>query len=196
MAFLCCSSGDRPSKHEAAEMRHARLVAATNNPSARSGPLPRRWDHPLEENPPRYEDVAVQPFLSIDQKAPLHFQLIVQPAEEAAPPPPASVRSSIVSVPSTRMTDLTATQTGETLRTSQRMSLELVSSRGSLPPYSHHPRRSASPASVAGSENERDAVWQHPVMASNWMEALRQNAPRQPSSPRGGSRLGGNVPRG
>ncbi|ETI29263.1 hypothetical protein G647_01716 [Cladophialophora carrionii CBS 160.54] len=179
ISSLCCSSSDRPSKLEA-ETRHARIIAVTNYTSASSTRhLPQRWDYPLEENPPAYEDTVQQSLLVADEKQPIGFQLTVE-AGNGTPPPPASPRSSVISIPSTRLTDLTAAQTGETVRTSWRESLALdrTSTSGSLPPYSYYARRSSSPAStgVVVGERERDAVWQHPVMASNWLEVLSQGS--------------------
>ena len=178
LKFLCCSSSDRPSQLEAADQRHARLVAATND-RHNTRPFPQQWGYSLEDDPPSYEDIEKQPLLSIDEKQTMDFQLLIESQPEATPPPAPSSRSSIVSIPSTRLTDLTAAQTGETIRTtSQRASLERSSTRGSLPPYSYYSRRSPSPASTNKTprEGERDAVWRHPVMAGNWLEVLRQDA--------------------
>jgi hypothetical protein len=181
MAFissLCCSSSDRPSKLEA-ETRHARIISVTNHTSTGSTRhLPQRWDYPLEENPPAYEDTVRQSTLITDEKQPISLQLTVE-ADNGTPPPP-SPRSSVISIPSTRLTNLTAAQTGETMRTSRResLALEMISTRGSLPPYSYYTGRSPSPGSFVGvvSEAERDDVWQHPVMASNWLEVLDQDS--------------------
>ena len=196
LASLCCSSSDRPSKLEA-ESRHARLVRITSDPRGVSTRhLPQRWDYPYQDSPPAYNDVAQQPLLSIDEKQPINFQLTVETEDDA--PPPLSPRSSVISIPSTRLTDLTAAQTGETLRTSRRESLERVSTRGSLPPYSYCSRRSASPASTIGatSEGERDIVWTHPVMSSNWLEVLRQDTITQNSQQRGQRTMHVDVTRG
>ncbi len=184
LSSLCCSSSDRPSKLEA-KSRHARIVAVTNDPRRPSTRhLPQRWDYPLDDSPPAYEENAHQPLLSVDEKQPIDFQLNVQSDEDIPPPP--SPRSSVVSIPSTRFTDLTVAHTGETVMTSQRNSLAMdrVSTRGSLPPYTHYSRRSPSPASSAGatSDGERDAVWRHPVMSNNWLEVLRQDASTQQTS--------------
>jgi hypothetical protein len=189
MAFissLCCSSSDRPSKLEA-ETRHARIISVTNHTStASTRHLPQRWDYPLEENPPAYEDTVGQSTLITDEKQPISLQLTVE-ADNGTPPPP-SARSSVISIPSTRLTNLTAAQTGETIMTSRResLALEMISTRGSLPPYSYYTRRSPSPGSFVGvvSEAARDDVWQHPVMASNWLEVLSQDSLPQNSQRR------------
>lgn len=183
-ASLCCSSGDRSST-AAEETRRARIIAATatNRPRRPSiGSPTQRSLYP--ESPPEYKDIVEQPLVSIDEKKAIDFQITVQDEDDLPPPP--SPRSSVISIPSTRLTDLTAAQTGGTTRTSRRESLELVSTRESLPPYSYYSRRSASPASSAAptGEGERDEVWLHPVMSGNWLEVLQYEHIVQISSQR------------
>lgn len=181
--FSCCGSNDRSNKLEA-ECRHARIVAVTeHHPSYRPRPRspPQRTEY--RESPPEYKDIAQHPLISVDEKDPFQFQLLVDDEDDA--PPPASPRSSIVSIPSTRLTNLTAAATGETTVSTRRTSLERMDTRGNLPP-SYYSHRSPSPASSAGfdGDRERDGVWQHPVMAGNWLEALQQDAAAQHSQRR------------
>lgn len=174
--FSCCTSNDRSSKVQA-ETRHARIIAVSHDYYNRPhSPLQRQQYH---DSPPEYKDIAQHLPVTVDEKHPLQFELIVDQDEDHVPPP-GSHRSSIVSIPSTRLTRLTSAPTGETTRTTQRQSLERASTRGTLPP-SYYSNRSPSPASSAGlsSDNERDAVWQHPVMSSNWLEVLQEDAFRR-----------------
>lgn len=173
-AFLsaCCVSRDRDASNLDSENRRARIVAVTSdghNP-------PRRQRH--NDSPPRYADVVQQPFSTMDGKNREGFVAIVE--DEDNLPPPISPNSSVVSIPSTRLTALTSTYTGETARINARQSLDQSSTRESRPPsyYSNtHNVRSVSPASVAISE--RDSIWRHPVMARNWLEVLQQEALRE-----------------
>ncbi|KIW26490.1 uncharacterized protein PV07_09581 [Cladophialophora immunda] len=169
--FSCCASSDRPSKL-AADTRHARIIAVTDGrPDRYRGPhvQPQSFHH---DRPPQYSEVVRYPPTAIDEKSiPVDFRVTVE--DEEHPPPPASPRSSVVSIPSTRLTDLTAARTGETTHQSGRESLEHIWTRTTLPAYSD---RSPSPASLSAAvrEGDRDAVWQHPVMTSNWLEVLQQ----------------------
>ncbi|KIX06681.1 uncharacterized protein Z518_04657 [Rhinocladiella mackenziei CBS 650.93] len=176
VSLLCCSK-DSPGKLEA-ETRHARLVAVSHGNDHYNGSLPRPQEYP--DNPPEYKDIARHPLISIDEKCPIDFELVVEDEDDA--PLPISPNSSVVSIPSTRLTDLTSMQTGETAVTLARGSLDRGSTHASRPPsYHSNPRRSPSPVSFVGlnSESERDGVWQHPVMSNNWLEVLRQDAIRR-----------------
>ncbi|KIW94557.1 uncharacterized protein Z519_04533 [Cladophialophora bantiana CBS 173.52] len=169
--FTCCSSSDRPSKLDA-HTRHARIIAVTNGqPDRYRCPPSQPLSYP-RDNPPEYKDIIQYPPTAVDEKSlPVDFQLTVEDEEDS--PPPASPRSSVISIPSTRLTDLTTARTGETTHQSRRESLEHVWTRTSLPAYSE---RSPSPATLPATarNDDRDAVWQHPVMASDWLEVLRQ----------------------
>ena len=150
LASLCCSASDRQSKLEA-ETRHARIVTATND-HRNHYTRPRSHSHVISDSPPEYKDIDQHPLLAIDEKVPIDFQLTVEAGDDPTSLP--SSRSSIVSIPSTRVTDLTAAQTGETMLPSRRESLERFSTRGSLPPPSYYSRRSPSPASITSAESE------------------------------------------
>ncbi|EXJ79393.1 hypothetical protein A1O3_08895 [Capronia epimyces CBS 606.96] len=168
-AFSCCASQDGLD----AEARHARIVTVTN------GPYHGRLAQKYHGNPPDYRDIAQQPLIRLDEKNPADFHLSIEASNQSSRP--ASPNSSLVSVPSTRVTDLTALQTGDTALTSARGSMERTLTYESRPPsYYSNLRRSPSPISSAGlnSDAERDEVWQHPVMRSNWLETLRQEARR------------------
>ena len=183
MGFLsslltCCASQDHSSRIEA-EPRHARVVAVTDL-SYPHNHRPTQRQHSYQDSPPEYGDIAEHPLITIDEKTPVEFEPVVEDDDEA--PPPASPNSSVVSIPSTRLTDLTSMQTGETARTALGGFLQRASTRGSRPPsYHSDPRRSPSPGSLPrlSNDSERDSVWQHPVMASNWLEVLRQDAMRR-----------------
>ncbi|OAP55138.1 hypothetical protein AYL99_10838 [Fonsecaea erecta] len=169
----CCTSSNRPGKLEA-QTRHARIIAITNA-------QPDRWRCPIvqpesyhhDNPPPRYDEIAQYPLTATDEKSiPVAFQVTVE--EDEAPPPPASPRSSVVSIPSTRLTDLTTARTGETTHRSGRESLERVWTRSSLPAYSDRSSSPVASLSVAGRDGDRDPVWQHPVMTNDWLEVLQQ----------------------
>jgi len=116
--------------------------------------------------------------ISIDEKTPIDSELVVADDDDERPPT-ISPHSSVISLPSTRLTDLTSLRTGDTMHTVVRGSLERSSLGGSRPPSYYSYARSPSPtSSAAGADGERDSVWQHPVMASDWLEVLRQDALR------------------
>ncbi|KIV77791.1 hypothetical protein PV11_09571 [Exophiala sideris] len=151
------------------EARRARIVAV--NTDGHSPPRPQRND----ENPPRYNDVVQQPQNIADEKNRAEFVAVVEVQDNILRA--GSPDSSVISIPSTRITDLTSTYTGDSGYAVTRRALERSSTRGSRPPsyYSNaHTARSASPASVAVSE--RDSLWRHPVMSHNWLEVLQQEA--------------------
>lgn len=173
-SLFCCSSQDRLSSKLEAETRHARIVAVTADGSSSSPHRPQRYT----DGPPGYTESAQHPLITIDEKAPIDFEGLVDGEDEGLPP--ISPRSSVVSIPSTRLTDLTSMRTGDTMHTGARASLEWPSLGGSRPPSYYAYARSPSPAySVAGSDGERDSLWQHPVMASNWLEVLQQDTLRE-----------------
>ena len=168
--FACCYSQDgRASKLEA-ETRHARIVSVTSD-----RPRSQRYS----DNPPRYDDVAQQPLITIEEKSAAQFEVLIQAADEAGEdtPTPLSPASSVISIPSTRYTDLTSMNTGETTRTFARMSLE-TSSTGRTRPPPYHASARMSPSPAATEDSGRDSILQHPVMRRNWLEVLRQEALR------------------
>lgn len=93
--------------------------------------------------------------IDIDEKQPLATQISAS----------SSVRSSIISIPSTRITIPTSLRTGGTA--SVRLSCD---STVLGPPPSYHSRRAASP-SPSG-----ETLSEHPVMARDWLARLERNA--------------------
>jgi hypothetical protein len=79
---------------------------------------------------------------------------------------PSSSQSSIVSIPSTHITIMTASRNGASA--SNRQSYD---SYNLGPPPSYHSRRTASP-----SPSNDDMFPEHPVMAPDWLERLRTQA--------------------
>jgi hypothetical protein len=128
----------------------------------------------------------------------MDFELVVEDEDDT--PGSTSSRSSIISIPSTRLTDLTSNYTGETIPAALRGGLERASTRGSRPPsYHSNPRRSPSPASLTGvgAAGERDSgAWEHPVLANDWLDLLRQDALREAATRRRSGEQDGNTVRG
>lgn len=195
--FSCCASQSVSEKAEA-ETRHARIVSAVYHHDAtlvhpRSRPQSPRY----RDNPPEYGDIAHHPLITIDEKNAADFDVFADGGgaqededggddESDSLPPPISPNSSVISIPSTRLTDLTSMPTGETVSALGRPSLDRYPSRSTRPPsYYNSPRRTPSPAfSAAGDGDEgRHEVWLHPVMQSNWLEVLQQHAARRATLP-------------
>jgi hypothetical protein len=201
MAFLsfllsCCASHSVSEKAEA-ETRHARIVSAVHQHATLTRPLSRPQSPRYQDNPPDYGDIAHHPLITIDEKNAADFDVFADgdggeeednddDDESDSLPPPISPNSSVVSIPSTRLTDLTSMPTGETVSALGRPSLDRYPSRSTRPPsYYNSPKRTPSPAfSAAGDGVEgRDDVWLHPVMQSNWLEVLQQHAARRATLP-------------
>ncbi|EXJ96188.1 hypothetical protein A1O1_01314 [Capronia coronata CBS 617.96] len=178
-AFACCSAHDRLE----ADTRHARIVAVTNDYHYNGRRAQSHHHH--YDNPPAYQDITPRPLIPIDEKDSAY---LITDAHESLRP--SSPHSSVVSVPSTRVTDLTALPTGDTAVTftSTRGSLEGAVNRESRPPsYYSTLRRSPTPNLIASDgglaeEDGRDEVWQHPVMRSDWLGVLRRDARRHAAS--------------
>jgi len=168
--FACCSSQDRRASKLETETRHARIISVTSD-----RPRSQRYS----DNPPRYDDVAQQPLITLDEKDAARFDFHIQPDDEAGndAPAPLSAASSVISIPSTRYTDLTSMNTGETARSFARMSLE-TSSTGRTRPPSYHARAMETPSPSATEDSGRDGILQHPVMRRDWLQVLRQEALR------------------
>lgn len=170
-AFLCCTSNNNLET----ESRGARIVTSTNGCYHSRPPT-------HHGSPPAYQDISQQSLIRIDKKSPADSL----PADPSVPHRSPSPDSSVVSVPSTRLTDLTALHTGDTALTSARASLERAGTRESRPP-SYYSTLRRNPSLIAASgldpDVERDEVWQHPVMRSDWFQELRQDARRHNMSP-------------
>lgn len=198
--FSCCASQSVSEKAEA-ETRHARIVSAVHQHNVTfSRPRSRPQSPRYQDSPPEYGDIAHHPLIIIDEKNAAEFDVFACGDDAAAEaeeddddedesnslPPPISPNSSVISIPSTRLTDLTSIPTGETVSALGRPSLDRYPSRSTRPPsYYNSPRRTPSPAfSVARDGDEgRDGVWLHPVMQSNWLEVLQQHAARRATCP-------------
>jgi hypothetical protein len=150
--FVCCASQSQSEKNNA-DARHARIVSVVQHHEsqmrARSPSLSYR------DSPPSYADIAQHPLIAIDEK---NADEIERDNYVAAP---LSDRSSIVSIPSTRLTDLTSMNTGETTHSGRRP-----------PSYHASPGTTYTPAASAG----RDGVWGHPVMSNDWLQILQDDA--------------------
>ncbi|KAJ9503594.1 hypothetical protein H2202_000733 [Exophiala xenobiotica] len=170
--FACCSSQDRRASKLEAETRHARIISVTSD-----RPRSQRYS----DNPPRYDDVAQQPLITLDEKNAAQYEVLIQPDEAGNDAPaPLSAASSVISIPSTRYTDLTSMNTGETTRTFARMSLE-TSSTGRTRPPSYHASAMRTPSPSATEDSGRDGILQHPVMRRDWLQVLRHEALRDAS---------------
>ncbi|KEF62945.1 uncharacterized protein A1O9_00919 [Exophiala aquamarina CBS 119918] len=187
--FSCCASQSVSEKAEA-EIRHARIVSAVQQHNAtvsrpRSRPQSRRY----QDSPPEYGDIAHHPLITIDEKNAADFDVfayddyVTEDEDESnSLPPSISPNSSVISIPSTRLTDLTSIPTGETISALGRPSLDRYPSRSTRPPsYYNSPRRTPSPdlSVVRDGDEARDEVWLHPVMQSNWLDVLQQHAARR-----------------
>ncbi|KIV94720.1 hypothetical protein PV10_02458 [Exophiala mesophila] len=190
----CCNSVPSAAKTDAdADARHARIanaIATYQSPHRPSYHRPRSLVH--DDNPPLYTDIAHTALLRVDEKCdvPEAHTTFRTLDDDNTPPPPLSPRSSVVSIPSTRLTDLTAMPTGETISYSVlgRGSLERWASRPTRPPsYVDTMPRAPSPvASVTrlsghnppliGVQGEQAGVWSHPVMHSGWLQELQREA--------------------
>ncbi|RVX73876.1 hypothetical protein B0A52_02766 [Exophiala mesophila] len=200
----CCNSDSSAAKTDA-DARHARITNAIT--AYQSPPQPtyhRARSLVDDDNPPLYTDITHTPLIRVDEKCdmPDRHATFRSLDDDNTPPPPVSPRSSVVSIPSTRLTDLTAMPTGETLPYSGlgRDSLERWASRPTRPPsYVDTLPRAPSPvASVTrvsgrnpplfGVQGQQDGIWSHPVMHSGWFQELQResadeevrNTPRTP----------------
>lgn len=153
MPFCFCSSGRSASAEDSSHGPYRRVVDSHGGP--RSYPQRRaRAPVPKETNPPPYEenkDEARRPLIAVDEKE-------VDGTESSAPSP----QSSVISIPSTRVTVLSSEHTGTTLAQG---SLE----DGNRPPsYYSETLRSVSPLqSEDGS---------HPVMRGGWLDRMQRHA--------------------
>ncbi|KAK5076248.1 hypothetical protein LTS08_006874 [Lithohypha guttulata] len=176
--FSCCISDRKQTKTEA-EARHARVAEiyqqAQNNTQT-----------PTQAPPPSYNEAVCDVFLgttTIVEEKPR--QLIPEPQsqvhqENACTARPASPRTSIYSVPSTRLTDITSMHTGATAVPTHRGDSPRSSlAFDSAPPSYYDDRsmreRSRSPDYERGPQGEQEP---HPVMADNWLDRLLAAAER------------------
>lgn len=181
MGLFSCCFGSRKTEHNDADARHARIVEIYRQAEVES-------HQAAQAPPPAYQEV-VHDILSgttivIDEKS---SQVVAQPqpqtqAEPAVPSTisrPSSPHTSIYSVPSTRLTDITSTYTGGTatvVLTHQGDSPRSSMAFDSAPPSYYDGRssreRSRSPVRTRDMEDEPH----HPVMDNGWLDRLIQNA--------------------
>lgn len=169
--FSCCTK-DTKSVALDAEARHARLVQIYQTAKAET--------QTSLQAPPAYNEVVVDvPTIRIDEK----------PIEPEQPQSPASSpRTSVISVPSTRLTDITSEYTDRaSVRLGNRGGLD--SQRSSLafdsaPPSYYDGRSDASIRTRSRSPHnlrfaEENLLQQHPVMNPDWLNELTRAANRE-----------------
>ena len=185
--FSCCIGDRKPTKSEAdAEARHARIVEIYQQAKAET-------QTPVQLPPPSYNEVIYDAFTGtttviVDEKVQPALQQDPQSEDHHFRPRtaisrPGSPQTSIYSVPSTRLTDITSAHTGQTVRVvsthqgdSPRSSLVF----DSAPPSYYDGRsireRSRSPNATRLSDEQQRRETQHPVMTDNWLELLLAGA--------------------
>ncbi|KAJ4577910.1 hypothetical protein HRR79_001235 [Exophiala dermatitidis] len=183
--FACCTSHDRQGE---ADSRHSRIVAITGPNRCDNRPRPTShcyYDYRDSSPPPAYNEIEQEQarLAPSDEKHSIQVctAALSDSGNETETARPESPDSSIVSVPSTRLTGLTALQTGET--TSTRGSPERTFTRGESRPPSYYSTLTRSSIcntqtgyeSVEGAR-EGNGVWDHPVMRSDWLDTLRYHA--------------------
>jgi len=127
----------------------------------------------IQAPPPAYVEAVARdnlsgPTIYVDEKAPLPTERRLPRSASSSP------RTSVISVPSTRLTELTSARTGGTSiilvnqqPESQRSSLVFESAPPSY--YDDRSERSTSPHSHIVS----NPMLSHPVMGGDWLETLR-----------------------
>lgn len=165
--FSCCMNDKRSARYDT-ETRQARIVQVYQGAADELYTSPR-----IQAPPPAYNEAVSRddlsgPTIYLDEKAPQTIERRLPRSASSSP------RTSIISVPSTRLTDLTSARTGETSITlvnqqpqSQRSSLVFESAPPSY--YDGRSERSTSPHSQIISNTTPS----HPVMSEDWLETLR-----------------------
>ena len=173
--FSCCFESRKTTEKSEADTRHARIVEIYRQAEVESQQI-------TQAPPPAYQDIVYDTFtgttIVVNEKS---SQNPAQPQPEpTAQNPisrPASPQTSIYSVPSTRLTDITSAYTGTTAvaLTHQGDSPRSSMVFDSAPPSYYDGRsireRSRSPAHNRGAEAES----QHPVMADEWLDRMIQD---------------------
>lgn len=203
-SLFCCYTSRSLSEKAEAETRRIRIINAVNasepylNSHEYTGSRPQSPRY--RDNPPLYTDIAKTPLITIDEKIAADFDRSEAREEDDedddTAAPPISPNSSVISIPSTRLTDLTAMPTGGTASSYGRSSLERWTSRSTRPPSydgtramtrtpSPNPldvgerldRRGSPPQQHAeGAERNRADIWVHPVMQNDWLQVLQADA--------------------
>lgn len=181
MGLFSCCFGSRKTEHNDADARHARIVEIYRQAEVES-------QQATQTAPPAYQDIAYDTLsgttIVIDEK---WSEVVTQPqmqtqAEHTAQNTisrPASPQTSIYSVPSTRLTDITSTYTGATatvVLTHQGDSPRSSMVFDSAPPsyYDGRSIRERSRSPVRTRDEGIDS--QHPVLENGWLDRLLQNA--------------------
>lgn len=164
---------DRRHAQQDAETRQARIVQIYQGAADEI-----YTTTPSQAPPPAYNEVVLSnvqppPAAYIDEKPALSAERRQLHSAFSSP------RTSVISVPSTRLTDITSAHTGGTSITlvnrqpeSQRSSLVFDSAPPSY--YDGRSERSTSPHS----QRVSDEVLRHPVMSAGWLETLRRSVER------------------
>lgn len=167
--FTCCISERKHGKEKNdAEARHARLIEIYRQAETAS-------QHPTQPPPPSYHEVVYDSLsgstIIVDEKS-------TQPHPSPSISRPSSPRTSIYSIPSTRLTDITSAHTGGTIVACQTNPGD--SPRSSLvfdsAPPSYYDGRSMRERSRSPNSQRQPDAQQHPVMAEDWLEYLRSVA--------------------
>ena len=181
MGLFSCCFGSRKTEHKEADARHARIVEIYRQAEIES-------QQPTQTAPPAYQDVVYDTLsgttILVDEKwtqAVAQPQAQTQTAHTAQTPitRPSSPQTSIYSVPSTRLTDITSTCTGGAATVaptyqgdSPRSSMVFDSAPPSY--YDGRSIRERSRSPVRTRDGEFDS--QHHVMESGRLDRLLHNA--------------------
>lgn len=170
--FSCCTNDKKQAYHDS-EARHARIVQIYTQAVYDA-------QTPTATPPPSYNEVAGEAMTHgvpiIVEKEPHQTPPQVVPSPETPVPSP---RTSICSVPSTRLTDITSAHTGATSATlvnpqndeSMRSSLVFDSA-----PPSYYDGRSIRERSRSPDSQRHLGATQHPVTTEDWLEVLQRTA--------------------
>lgn len=180
MGLFSCCFGSRKTEHKDADARHARIIEIYRQAEVES-------QQTAQTPPPAYRDIAYDTLsgttIVVDEK---WSQVVAQPqpqtqAESTERDPisrPSSPQTSIYSVPSTRLTDITSVYTGGTatiVLTHQGDSPRSSMAFDSAPPSYYDGRsireRSRSPVHTRNGEDGPH----HPVMETGWLDRFIQN---------------------
>ena len=181
MRLLTCCIGDRRQEKIEAETRHARIVEIYRSATNVVG------ETPTQSPPPSYNEVVYDSLsgttVVLDEKtaqaqSPLQTQA-QQNHNGTAMSRPSSARTSVCSIPSTRLTDITSAHTGGTIVAYQ---THLVDSpRSSLvfdsaPPSYYDGRSIRESSRNRDGQRYSDEQGRHAVMGEEWLERLRRAA--------------------
>lgn len=173
MGFLSCCTNDKKQAHNDTEARHARIVQIYTQAADDA-------QHPTSTPPPSYYEIAgdcmTHGMATIIEKEQYPPPTELVPQERLSVPSP---RTSICSVPSTRLTDVTSAHTGATNITIARPQND-ESMRSSVvfdsAPPSYYDGRSIRERSRSPDNQRHSERAQHPVTTEDWLEALQRTS--------------------